>query len=468
MQSASEPGESLILCSPYGGFTPDGSEYVITLREGEVLPAPWVNVLANRTFGSVVSESGNAYTWAENAHEFRLTPWLNDPVSDAGGEALYLRDEETGRFWSPTPLPCRGRGDYRIRHGFGYTTFEHEEGGIATELRMAVAPEDPVRCAALTIRNLSGRRRPLSVTGYVEWVLGDLRSRSAMHIVTTADPRGESLFARNAYSIDFPGRVAFFAVAFPGGGTAGATSSMGRGAGEAGQAFTCDRAEFIGRNGDLSRPAALSRASLSGRSGAGLDPCAALQTRFEAGPGEECVIVFLLGAAADMEAAEAMIRRCRRGDAALRAHDETRRQWRELLDAVQVETPDPAVNVLLNGWLMYQTIAARYMARSGYYQSGGAYGFRDQLQDSMAMIHVNRDAARAHLLLCAAHQFPEGDVQHWWHPPMNRGVRTRCSDDYLWLPLAVSRYVTFTGDQAVLDEEVEYIEGRALEPEEES
>ncbi len=467
-RSASEPGESLILCSPYGGFTPDGSEYVITLREGEVLPAPWVNVLANRTFGSVVSESGNAYTWAENAHEFRLTPWLNDPVSDAGGEALYLRDEETGRFWSPTPLPCRGRGDYRIRHGFGYTTFEHEEGGIATELRMAVAPEDPVRCAALTIRNLSGRRRPLSVTGYVEWVLGDLRSRSAMHIVTTADPRGESLFARNAYSIDFPGRVAFFAVAFPSGGTAGATSSMGRGAGEAGQAFTCDRAEFIGRNGDLSRPAALSRASLSGRSGAGLDPCAALQTRFEAGPGEECVIVFLLGAAADMEAAEAMIRRCRRGDAALRAHDETRRQWRELLETVQVETPDPAVNVLLNGWLMYQTIAARYMARSGYYQSGGAYGFRDQLQDSMAMIHVNRDAARAHLLLCAAHQFPEGDVQHWWHPPMNRGVRTRCSDDYLWLPLAVSRYVTFTGDQAVLDEEVEYIEGRALEPEEES
>lgn len=464
-QGASDPGRPLILRSPYGGFAPDGSEYAITLREGEVLPAPWVNVLANRTFGSVVSESGNAYTWAENAHEFRLTPWLNDPVSDAGGEALYLRDEETGRFWSPTPLPCRGRGEYRIRHGFGYTVFEHEEGGIATELRVAVAPEDPVRCAALTVRNLSGRRRPLSVTNYVEWVLGDLRSRSAMHIVTTADPRGESLFARNAYSIDFPGRVAFLAVAFPHGRTAG---TSGDSTGEAGQAFTCDRVEFIGRNRDLSRPAALSRASLSGRSGAGLDPCAALQTRFEAGPGEECVIVFLLGAAADMETAEAMIRRYQEGDAALRAQDETRRQWRTLLSAVHVETPDPAVNVLLNGWLMYQTTAARYLARSGYYQSGGAYGFRDQLQDSMAMIHVDRAVARAHLLLCAAHQFPEGDVQHWWHPPMNRGVRTRCSDDYLWLPLAVSRYVTFTGDLAVLDEEVEYIEGRALEPEEES
>lgn len=456
-----DPAAELILRNPYGGFTPDGSEYVITLQEGEFPPAPWVNVLANRAFGSVISESGTAYTWAENAHEFRLTPWLNDPVSDAGGEALYLRDEETGRFWSPTPLPRRGRGAYRIRHGFGYTVFEHREDGVATELRVAVAPDDPVRCAALTIRNLSGRQRELSATGYVEWVLGDLRSRSAMHIVTEADPCGEILFARNAYSIDFPGRIAFFALAFPHAGPPGGAEGSGR-------AFTCDRAEFIGRNGDLSNPAALSRASLSGRAGAGLDPCGALHARFRAGAGEERTIVFLLGAAADREEAEALLRRYRRGDAALRAQRETGRQWRALLNGVRVETPDPAVNVLLNGWLMYQTRAARYLARSGYYQSGGAYGFRDQLQDAMAMIHADPETVRSHLLLCAAHQFPEGDVQHWWHPPVDRGVRTRCSDDYLWLPLAVSRYVTLTGDHSVLDEEAGYIEGRMPGPDEES
>lgn len=456
-----DPAAELILCGPYGGFTPDGNEYQITLHEGEHLPAPWVNVLANRVCGSVISESGTAYTWVENAHEFRLTPWINDPVSDAGGEALYLRDEETGRFWSPTPLPRRGKGEYRIRHGFGYTVFEHNEDGIATELRVAVAPDDPVRCAALTIRNLSGRQRGLSATGYVEWVLGDLRSRSAMHIVTEADPGGEILFARNAYAIDFPGRVAFFALVFPHAGPTGGTEGSRR-------AFTCDRAEFIGRNRDLSDPAALSRASLSGRSGAGFDPCGALHARFELGAGEEQTVVFLLGAATGREAAETLLRRYRRGDAAIRAQRETGRQWRALLNGVQVETPDPAVNVLLNGWLMYQTRAARCLARSGYYQSGGAYGFRDQLQDSMALIHVDRETARSHLLLCAAHQFPEGDVQHWWHPPVDRGVRTRCSDDYLWLPLAVSRYVALTGDHSVLDEEVGYIESRMPGPDEES
>lgn len=440
----------LILGNTHGGFTPDGSEYVITLREGEALPAPWVNVLANARFGSIVSSGGGAYTWEENAHEFRLTPWANDPVSDISGEAVYLRDEETGRYWSPTLLPRNGGGSHTIRHGFGYSVFEHRHDGLHTELTVYVARDEPVKFLALRIRNESGRLRHLSATGYVEWVLGDLRERTAMHVVTESDPVTGTLFARNAYSMDFPGRIAFF-------------DADGRD-----RTFTCDRREFIGRNRDLGSPAALGRAHLSGRVGPGLDPCAAIQTIFELDKGESHDVVFLLGAAASTEEAAALAQRYRDHDAATAALEAVRAYWRGILSTVRVDTPDPALNVLANGWLLYQVVACRFLARSGYYQSGGAFGFRDQLQDSMAMVYALPGTARAHLLRCAAHQFPQGDVQHWWHPPLSRGVRTRCSDDFLWLPLAVSRYISITGDKAVLDEAVPYIEGPAPGPDVES
>ncbi|MCH5276813.1 MAG: cyclic beta 1-2 glucan synthetase [Desulfovibrionaceae bacterium] len=442
--------DGLILRNPYGGFSPDGREYVITLREGQALPAPWVNVLANPGFGSMVSSSGGAYTWKENAHEFRLTPWGNDPVTDSSGEALYLRDEESGRCWSPTPLPRHGCGGYTIRHGFGYSVFEHRQDGLFTELTVYVARDDPVKFLALRVVNESGRPRRISVTGYVEWVLGDLRERTAMHVVTEADPVTGALFARNAYSLDFPGRTAFF-------DAAGQERS-----------FTCDRREFIGRNRDLSAPAALSRTCLSGRAGPGLDPCAAIQIVLDVGQDESRPVVFLLGAARSVEEAARLAQRYRDPEAAAGALSEVRDSWHAILGSLSVSTPDPAFDVLANGWLLYQVIACRFWARSGYYQSGGAIGFRDQLQDSMAMIYALPDAARAHLLLCAGHQFPQGDVQHWWHPPVNRGVRTRCSDDYLWLPLAVCRYVEITGDRSVLDEQVPYIEGPAPAPDQES
>ncbi|HEY8024447.1 MAG TPA: glucoamylase family protein [Burkholderiaceae bacterium] len=448
----SEPvGDNLVLFNGRGGFSADGREYVITTSAGNTTPAPWVNVLANPHFGTVISESGQAYTWGENSHEFRLTPWSNDGVSDGSGEAFYIRDEESGEFWSPAPLPRAGRGTYVTRHGFGYSVFEHTEAGIRSELWVYVAMDASIKYSVLKIRNLSEVERKLSATGYVEWVLADLRTKSAMHIVTESDPVSGALFAHNSYNTEFVDRIAFFDV-----------DAVNR-------TVSGDRAEFIGRNGSLRNPAAMSRVRLSGKVGAGLDPCAAIQVGFDLTPGQEREIVFMLGVAGRRSAdVSSLIQRYRGAAAARAARDKVSNYWRHTLGAVQVETPDISLNLLANGWLMYQTIACRLWARSGFYQSGGAFGFRDQLQDVMALIHTEPGLLREHLLVCAAHQFTEGDVQHWWHPPADRGVRTRCSDDYLWLPLAAHRYVSSTGDYGVLDEKVHYLEGRALNAEEDS
>ncbi len=446
------PRSDLILHNGLGGFTPDGHEYVITTTAEQVTPAPWVNVLANAHFGTVISDSGQAYTWSENAHEFRLTPWHNDPVSDASGEAFYLRDEESGHFWSPTPLPARGANAYVSRHGFGYSVFEHTEGGIVSELWVYVALDAAVKFSVLKLRNASGRSRRLSATGFVAWVLGDLRPKSAMHVTTEMDADSGALFARNPYNTEFADRIAFFDTD------------------EANRSMTCDRAEFIGRNGSLKNPAAMGRTRLSGKAGAALDPCAAIQVSLDLADGEEREIVFRLGQAGRRgnDDARKLVRRMRGSAAAHAALEAIWQHWNRTLGAVQVETPDPALNVLTNGWLVYQTLACRLWARSGYYQSSGAFGFRDQLQDVMALVHAEPQRVREQLLLCAAHQFVEGDVQHWWHPPSSRGVRTHCSDDYLWLPLAVCRYVLCTGDTGVLDESIPFLDGRPVSPEEDS
>ena len=449
--SSVRPSHSpLLLSNAYGGFSADGSEYIITGLASQPTPAPWVNVLANGQLGTVVSQAGSAYTWAENSHEFRLSPWHNDPVTDRSGETIYLRDEETGHFWSPAPQPCPGTGPYRTRHGFGYSVFEHEEDGIHSELWVYVALDAPIKFSRLLLTNRSGRARTLSVTGYVEWVLGDLRSKSAMHIVTQSDPVTGALFARNAYSLEFSERVAFFD-----------TDTVEHG-------VSADRTEFLGRSGTLAAPAAMGHAGLSGRVGAGLDPCAALQVSVELADGQNREVILRLGAETSTQAATHLVQRFRGSQAAAAELQKVREHWRSVLGVIRIETCAPSVDVMVNGWLMYQVIACRFQARSGYYQSGGAIGFRDQLQDSMAMIHADPAAVRAHLLLCAGHQYADGDVQHWWHPPMNRGVRTACSDDFLWLAAATSRYVEMTGDVAVLNATAGYLEGRPLGPGEES
>jgi cellobiose phosphorylase len=433
-----------------GGFTRDGHEYVITLQPGQVTPAPWVNVLTNPYFGTVVSESGAAYTWVENAHEFRLTPWHNDPVQDTSGEAIYIRDEQSGNFWSPTPGPARGRTPYVIRHGFGYSVFEHNEYGIVSELWVYVAMDAPVKFSVLKLHNVSGRPRRLSVTGYCEWVLGDSRGKNMLHVQTEVDLKTGALLARNHYNTDYNGRIVFMDV------------------NDATRTLTGDRKEFIGRNGNLAQPAALKRTRLSGKVGAGLDPCGAMQVVFDLADGQEHKTSFRLGVGRNPREVQDLIRRFRRADAGRLALEGVWDYWNRTLGAVNVDTPDTSVNVMANGWLLYQTLSCRLWGRTGFYQSGGAYGFRDQLQDVMALVHAEPALTREHLLRAATHQFREGDVQHWWHPPTGRGVRTHFSDDYLWLPLVTCRYVKCVADTGVLDETIPFLEARALKPEEEA
>ena len=445
------PARELRFSNGLGGFARDGREYIVTLPPGVFTPAPWVNVLANPSFGTLISESGGGYTWSENSHEFRLTPWNNDAVTDASGEAFYLRDEDSGKFWSPTPLPARGESPYVIRHGFGYSIFEHAEAGVSSELTIYVSANEPVKFTSLKLRNLSAHsRRRLSLTGFWEWVLGELRQKNAPHVATEIDPPSRALLARNPYNTDFEGRVAFVACSEPG------------------CSCTADRTEFLGRNGTLAQPAALRRSRLSGKTGVGFDPCAAFQVQMELEPGQEREIAFVLGAGQNLDSARELIRRFQNLDAGREELQKVRDLWEHTLNAVQVETPEPALDVLANGWLLYQTISCRLWARTGFYQSGGAFGFRDQLQDAMTLIHTRRELLREQLLRAAAQQFREGDVQHWWHPPLGRGVRTHISDDYLWLPYATCRYVKAVGDTGVLDSEVPFLESRALRAEEEA
>ena len=432
-----------------GGFANDGSEYVIVLGPNQRTPAPWINVIANPECGFIVSESGSSYTWTLNSRENQLTPWSNDPVSDPTGEAFYIRDEETGALWTPTALPIRlDDATYIAAHGQGYSRFEHNAFGITSELTQFVASSDPVKISILRLTNTSARTRNLSVTGYVEWVLGFLRSANAPHVVTERDASG-ALFAHNPWNAEFGRRIAFF----------DCTPDLA--------AWTADRSEFIGRNSALDRPAALLRNEpLSGRTGAGIDPCAALQATVVLKPGETREVRFMLGQTTTREAARELLLRTRAATTS-ELFTATREFWNHLLGAVKVSTPERSLDILVNRWLPYQTLSCRFWARTAFYQAGGAYGFRDQLQDSMALMFMRPQDVRAHILRVAEHQFVEGDVQHWWHPPSGRGVRTRISDDLVWLPYVVAYYVGMTDDKGILDEIAPFLEGPLLAAEQE-
>ena len=440
-----------------GGFAEDGREYVTILGSDQSTPAPWINIIANPTFGFQVATEGGGTTWSVNSRENQLTPWSNDPVTDRPGEAFYVHDDDTGTLWGPTALPIRDEaGSYVARHGRGYSRFEHTANGIALDLLQFVPLDDPIKISRLNIQNTSSRTRHLSVTAYAEWVLGPSRGVSAPFVATEIDPVTGAMFVRNAWNAAFGSRVTFADLN-------GAQTDWTGDRREFGPTdWTGDRREFIGRNGTLASPAALASATaLSKTTGAGLDPCGALRTTIELPPHGTVEVVFFLGQAASAEDARSLIARYRTTnlDTVLSA---VGRYWEDVLGAVRVKTPDRPMDIMLNGWLLYQTLACRMWARSAFYQASGAYGFRDQLQDGTALVASRPEITREHLLRAAARQFVEGDVQHWWLPESGQGVRTRISDDRAWLAYATAHYIDATGDDAVLDEVIPFLEGPRL------
>jgi len=429
----------------FGGFTGQGSEFRIKLEQDRSTPAPWSNVIANETgFGFLTTETGMGVTWSNNSHENRLTGWSNDAVSDPPSECIFLRDEETGSFWTPTALPIRETSPYVITHGSGYSIYEHTSHGISQKLLVFAPVHENVKISRLRMKNLTSRTRKISTTYFAELVLGVNRAQSAPFVITEIDSATGAILAKNPYNGEFADRIAFVASS------------------ESSRTWTCDRQEFIGRNGTLARPEAMLRTNLSGANGAGLDPCAAMQTTIEIEPGETREIVFLIGQEDTLENA----RRCVSIYSQKRNVDEAFAQvnefWNKTLGALQIKTPDESTNVMMNRWLIYQTLACRFWARTAFYQSSGAFGFRDQLQDSMALVYTRPDLARAHILRAAAHQFKEGDVQHWWHEPSNAGTRTRISDNLIWLIYVVCFYAEKTGDTAIFDEVVPFLDAPIL------
>lgn len=435
-----------------GGFTPEG-DYLVRVQGHDLPPAPWSNVVANARGGFVVTERGGGFSWAESSFFHRLTPWRNDPVSDEPGEVIYLRDEETGTIWCPTPGPVPSERPFTVVHAPASSTFQHRRDGIHSRLVLGMAGEDPVKLSLLHLRNEGDRPRRLSVTAYVEWTLGVSRELTQNHLHVDHDADAGALLARNPFDPDFAERVAFLALA---------------GAPMLDQLL--DRTTFLGRNGTTAAPAGLARTSLRPSRQHGddstPDPCGVVQAMVELAPGEETTVVVLMGSGRNRDDALSLLERHRSVAAASGALEANREGWDQRLGVLQVTTPEPSIDLLVNRWLLHQTLSCRTWGRSALYQSGGAYGFRDQLQDSMALVYTEPALVREHLLRAAGRQFVEGDVQHWWHPQTGRGVRTRFSDDLVWLPFTVDHYLRTTGDRAVLEEEIPFLEMRTLGPDE--
>jgi len=446
--------EDLQFGNGWGGFTPDGNEYIINVPSEpggglRVPPRPWTNVLANDKLGCIISETGAGATWCGNSRENRLTPWFNDPLLDPHGDAIFLRDEITGTFFSCLPGPAPVGGNYEMRHGFGYSRCRRDGHDLAVETLVFVDRVQPVRMSRVRLTNEGESSRRLSLFAYSQLVLGGLPSDSGRFVRTSIDSRTNVMTAVNPTAGPFAKHAAFASVL----GDDHVTALY----------FSGDRTKFLGSDGDLAHPAALAATSLDGRAGSGLDPCFAIQATLDLAPGETAEAWILLGQAPDTDLAVKTVATLARPGACEAAWHDTRDYWREGLGGIRVTTPSASLDIMVNGWLGYQTLACRINGRTALYQSGGAFGFRDQLQDAMSLLPLWPELARQQILLNAAHQFREGDVLHWWHPPLDRGIRTRFADDLLWLPLATVEYMNVTGDRRILEEVAPYLDAPALE-----
>jgi Cellobiose phosphorylase len=435
----------LLYFNGIGGFNAENNSYIIILKDYENTPAPWINVISNERFGFHVSESGVSYTWNKNSRENKLTTWSNDPVMDNEAEEIYIRDEITGKSWSISPKPIRDSGEYIIEHGFGYSIFKHEAQGVIGEMTMFADMNESAKLCRIKLKNNTSEERVLSISYYAKLVLGVTHEQTAQYIYTSFDNKDKYIYARNPYSEHFGSLICYMKM-FGGDELS----------------YTGDRKEFIGRGGSDREPKALKFKKLSNVVGAGLDPCFAQNIKLSLNKGEEKEFLVLLGQDESFDSIERVINKYKDSQKAEEELDNVKNYWNGLLGTIQVETPDKSMDLMVNGWLMYQVISCRFWARTGFYQSGGAYGFRDQLQDVMAIGYLNPKITREHIIYSASKQYLEGDVQHWWHPIVESGIRTRFSDDLLWLPYVTIDYIQSTGDYSILDEEAGYLEDEIL------
>ncbi|MDR7811193.1 GH36-type glycosyl hydrolase domain-containing protein [Lacrimispora sp.] len=427
----------------FGAFACEGREYEILLEGNNRPPAPWINVVSNKNFGFQISESGAGFTWSINSRENKLTPWSNDPVSDRASEAIYILDEISGEVMTPMSLGRSDRGTYRVRHGFGYSRFLHEEALINQELTVFTPLDESLKLWSLTLTNRSDKVKYLSLTYYVEWVLGTQGEQTNPYILTSYNNEHECLYSKNIYTMNFQNTYSYLF---------SSETIIG---------YTGDRKEFLGQKGSVREPRG-AEVKLSCNTGVCYDPCGAIQVSVAIQPQESKTVLFGLGQSTSLEEIYKIRNKYRETAASEKELERVRAYWDGLLGTVKVKTKDRAVDILVNGWLLYQTVSCRIQARAGFYQCGGAYGYRDQLQDTLSLLFADSSILRRQILIACSRQFEEGDVQHWWHPPMGIGVRTRITDDLLWLPYCTAAYIRSTGDTTILKEQVPYIKGPLL------
>lgn len=442
--------ENLLFFNEYGGFNNEENEYIINVSNNFYTPAPWINVISNDKFGFIISERGGGYVWAENSRENKISPWSNDPVSDEPYEIIYLKDMDNGDLWTITPEPVGFKSLCKVRHGWGYTIFERDCNGIEQQLTVFVPLEDRVKISTVKLKNNDSVRRKIELTYYLEPVLGVNEYFTKQHLITEYDADNDVFIIKNGYNSDFPDRIVFM------------LSS------EKIEGYCGDRYKFLGNGGNKESPLGLKNDNLEGSVGAGYDPCGAIQIHAELEVGEEKEITFLLGQSLSYEELKDYVAKYSNNNYAKDQLEKVKSYWKGFTDIIKVKTPDLSMDILLNGWLAYQTLCCRLWARSAFYQSGGAFGFRDQLQDAVNIGVIFPELLKNQILLHSRHQFKEGDVQHWWHPGAgDKGVRTRFSDDLLWLPYAVIEYINMTGDYSILEMEEIFLEDMQLKEEDE-
>ena len=435
--------ENLKYLNEYGGFSEEGKEYCIRVNKEEKLPTVWSHILANEQFGTLVTESMGGYTWYKNSRLNRITTWHNHPVTDIPSEAIYLQDKESKKIWSVGLNPCPDENDYYITYGFGYAKYLHHSKGLTQRLEMFVPMDDPVKMQILNLENNELKKKKLKLVYYLKPVLGEDELKTNGYLDLKFYENSNLICMKNLNEDENFSQYLF-------------VSSS-----EKITSYTGSKSSFFGK-GNLTHPDSIDQIELNKENSLWQDGIIAIQCEVELEALESKKVIFTLGVGKDVLECQDLSYQYRNTSKVYEEYENTKRYWRELLGKIQVTTPLESTNILLNGWLLYQVITSRLWGKTGYYQSGGAFGFRDQLQDVLSLKYTNPEILKNQIIKHSEHQFIEGDVEHWWHEETKRGIRTKFSDDRLWLVYLTEEYLDFTGDSSILDVQIPYIAGEPL------